>query len=143
MPPEEQLPPDTLLPCVGGMYSGEPVPTDVEVGPDGALYVSSLPGFPEAPGSGAVFRVDPATGEVERLYEGFSGAVDLAVDADGSVYVVELYAGLLTKVEPDGTRSSVELDSPGAVEVDRDGAVYVTTGVFGPGGQLLRYDSWD
>lgn len=143
VPPEEQLPPDTLLPCVGATYSGEPVPTDVELGPDGQYYVSSLPGFPEAPGSGAVFRVDPATGDVERLYEGFGGAVDLAVDADGTVYVAELFAGQLTRVSPDGSRESVPLDSPGAVEVDRDGAVWVTTGVFSPGGQLLRYDSWD
>jgi hypothetical protein len=83
-PPEEQLPPDALAACVGATFTGEPVPTDVERGPDGSLYVSSLPGFPEAPGTGAVFRVDPRTGDVEKLYDGFSGAVDLAVDADGT-----------------------------------------------------------
>ncbi|MBA3368363.1 MAG: ScyD/ScyE family protein, partial [Geodermatophilaceae bacterium] len=37
---------------VGRVYTSEPVPTDVEVGPDGFWYVSSLPGFPELPGTG-------------------------------------------------------------------------------------------
>lgn len=143
VPPEEAFPPDTLLACVGQTYTGEPVPTDVERGPDGALYVTSLPGFPEAAGSGAVYRVDPRTGDADRLYDGFSGAVDLAVGRDGTVYVAELSAGLLTRIGPSGERESVEVPSPGAVEVDRDGSVYVTTDVFGPGGQLVRYDSWD
>ncbi|MFC3689774.1 ScyD/ScyE family protein [Aquipuribacter hungaricus] len=142
VPPEQQLPPETLAGCVGETFTGEPVPTDVERGPDGTYYVSSLPGFPEAPGTGAVYRVDPRTGEAERWAEGFSGAVDVAVADDGTVYVVELFGGQLTRIAPDGGRSSVPLDSPGAVEVDRRGAVYVTTGVFGPGGQLLRYSSW-
>lgn len=142
-PPGEELPPDTLLACVGETYTAEPVPTDVERGPDGALYVSSLPGFPEAPGTGAVYRVDPRTGSVQRLHDGFHGAVDLAVGADGEVYVAELFGGRLTRVDTSGEREHVELPSPGAVEVGPDGSVYVSTGVFGPGGQLLRYDSWD
>ena len=141
VPPEEGLPDDLFVPCVGLTYLAEPVPTDVERGPDGALYVSSLPGFPEAPGTGAVFRVDPATGDVERLHEGFSGAVDLAVADDGTLYVAELFGGALTRVSPDGSRDSVLLDSPGAVEVGRDGALYVSTGVFGDG-SVLRYESW-
>ena len=143
VPPEMGLPPDTFLPCVGTQYLSEPVPTDVERGPDGAYYVSSLPGFPEAPGSGGVFRVDPRTGASERVVDGLTGAVDVAVAADGTIYVAELFAGQLTRVEPSGERTSVPLDAPGAVEVDRSGSVYVTTGVFGPGGQLLRYDGWE
>lgn len=141
LPPEDQLPPDTLAGCVGETFAAEPVPTDVERGPDGMLYVSSLPGFPEAPGTGGVFRVDPRTGASTRVLDGFDGAVDLAVAADGTVYVAELFGGRLTRVAPDGSRSSLELDGPGAVEVARDGTVYVTTGVFGDG-RLLRLGSW-
>ena len=33
--------------AVGQTFYGEPVPTDVEIGPEGDLYVSLLPGFPE------------------------------------------------------------------------------------------------
>jgi hypothetical protein len=143
VPPEEGLPPDLFEACVGLTYLAEPVPTDVELGPDGRYYVSSLPGFPEAPGTGAVYRVDPRTGSVKRLYDGFSGAVDLAVARNGTVYVAELFGGQLTRITKKGARSSIALDSPGAVEVDRKGRVYVTTGVFSEtGGTLLRYDRW-
>ncbi len=139
-----QVPPGTpedfLADCVGSSYLFEPVPTDVERGPDGALYVSSLPGFPEAPGTGAVYRVTNA-GQVTKLHDDLSGAVDLAVGADGTIYVAELFGGQLTRIAPDGSRDSAPMDSPGAVEVARDGSIYVTTGVFG-NGQLLRYPSF-
>ncbi len=40
--------------CVVGVtYAFEPVPTDVEVGKDGYLYVTTLPGGPESPALGA------------------------------------------------------------------------------------------
>lgn len=140
-PPEEQLPPDFLADCAGGDFLAEPVPTDVERGPDGSYYVSSLPGFPEAPGTGGVYRVSRTGGKVTRLHDGLSGAVDLAVAKDGTVYVAELFGGALTRISPDGARDSVELDSPGAVEVAEDGSIYVTTGVFG-NGRLLRFTTW-
>ena len=60
-----------LPPCVVGQtYDYEPVPTDVAVGPDGWLYVTSLPGGPEDPAfgaRGAVFKVNPDNGRVELL----------------------------------------------------------------------------
>ncbi|WP_421734905.1 ScyD/ScyE family protein [Cellulomonas sp.] len=50
---------------VGHEYNLEPVPTDVELGHDGWLYVSTLPGGPED-GSlgpiGSVYKVNPWTG---------------------------------------------------------------------------------
>ncbi|WP_336923515.1 ScyD/ScyE family protein [Aquipuribacter sp. SD81] len=141
--PPGELPPDLFEPCVGLTIRAEPVPTDVELGPDGMYYVSSLPGFPEAPGTGGVYRVDPRTGSATRLHDGLTGAVDLAVDSSGAVYVAELFAGQVTRIAPDGSRTSVPVDSPGAVEVDRHGAVYVTTGVFAEtGGSLLRWGAW-
>lgn len=122
---------------VGETYWGEPVPTDIEVGPDGHYYVSSLPGGPELPGSGSVFKIDSGTGAVSQVATGFSGAVDLAVAADGTIYVAELFAGQISKVV-DGTVSTVvALDSPGAIEVTRDGTIYATTGVFGPSGSVV------
>ena len=122
---------------VGETYWGEPVPTDIEVGPDGHYYVSSLPGAPELPGSGSVFKVDSGTGAVSQVATGLSGAVDLAVAADGTIYVAELFAGQISKIV-DGTVSTVvALDSPGAIEVTRDGTIYATTGVFGPSGSVV------
>lgn len=136
-PPEEQLPPDTLAGCVGATFYAEPVPTDVEVGPHGDYYVSSLPGFPEAPGSGSVFRVDRRTGAVDLVATGFSGAVDLAVARDGTIYVAELFGGQVSKVVDGDTVATLPLDSPSAVEVARDGTVYVAVGAFGPAASVV------
>lgn len=92
--------------CVVGLtYWLEPVPTDVEVGPDGMLYVSSLPGGPED-GSlgplGSVFVVDPHTGETTTLASGFLGATGLAVAKNGDVYVAELFADRISLVPAGG-----------------------------------------
>jgi len=122
---------------VGRVYSSEPVPTDVEVGPDGFWYVSSLPGGPELPGTGSVFRVNPDSGAVSLVARGFSGAVDLAVADDGTIYVAELNANRISSISNGLVSPVVDLFSPGAVEVADDGTVYATTGVFGPSGAVV------
>jgi hypothetical protein len=123
------------VPACGGLtYNGEPVPTDVEVGPDGHYYVSSLPGFPEAPGSGSVWRINSSTGELTQVAAGFSGAVDIAVAADGTIYVAELFAGQISAIAPDGSTSVVvQVDEPLALEIGPDGTLYATLGLEGPG----------
>lgn len=135
-PPEQQLPPDALVSCVGATYTGEPVPTDVEIGPRGELFVSGLPGFPELPGSGSVYRID-RQGTVSVVATGFSGAVDLAVARDGTIYVAELFGGQVSKVVDGQVVATLPLDSPSAVEITRDGTLYVATGAFGPSGSVV------
>ncbi|MFA9430776.1 ScyD/ScyE family protein [Egicoccus sp. AB-alg2] len=122
---------------VGQRFLAEPVPTDVEVGPDGDLYVSSLPGFPELPGMGGVFRVDRRSGAASSVATGLTGAVDLAVAGDGTIYVAELFAGRISAVSGGAVSTLVEVDSPAAIEVARDGTVYATTGAFGPSGAVV------
>ncbi len=122
---------------VGRIYTSEPVPTDVEVGPDGFWYVSSLPGFPELPNSGSVFRVNPDTGAVKLVARGFSGAVDLAVADDGTIYVAELDGNRISAISNGVVSKVVDLFSPGAVEIADDGTIYATTGVFGPSGSVV------
>lgn len=119
---------------VGETYYGEPVPTDVEVGPDGHYYVSSLPGGPEAPGSGSVWRINSSTGALTQVAAGFTGAVDIAVAADGTIYVAELFAGQISAIAPDGSTSVlVQVDEPVALEIGPDGTLYATLGLEGPG----------
>lgn len=122
---------------VGRIFTSEPVPTDVEVGPDGFWYVSALPGSPELPGSGSVYRVDPSTGEVSLVSRGFSGAVDLAVADDGTIYVAELFGNRISSLSDGVVTPVVDVFSPGAVEIADDGTIYATTGVFGPAGNVV------
>ena len=126
-----------LDPCVvGHPFSLEPVPTDVERGPDGKLYVSSLPGGPEdgSLGSiGSVYRIDPRTGTVTLLATGLSGATGLAVRDDGTVFVAELYANEVSSISRKGVVSTfLALNQPAGVEWS-NGRVYVSTDVFGDG----------
>lgn len=127
----------------------EAVPTEVVRGPDGALYVSTLTGFPFVPGVASIYRVVP--GMAPTVYAtGFTQITDFDFGPDGSLYVVQYAAtaplhmgpGSLVRVAPNGTRTTLAADlvQPTAVVVGPDGAVYVAhkSGVPG-GGEVLRF----
>lgn len=122
---------------VGRTYSSEPVPTDVEIGPDGDYYVSSLPGGPELPGTGSVFRIDAQSRAVSLVATGFSGAVDLAVADDGTIYVAEISGNRISQISNGVVSTVVDVFSPGAVEIGPDGTLYATVGIFGPAGDVV------
>ena len=108
---------------VGATYAFEPVPTDVEEGPNGMLYVTTLPGGPEDPSAGArgsVYRVDPFTGDSTRLATGFAGATNLAIGSDRTIYVAELFAGRISTVSKGKPKAYVSL--PGALAVEVSGS---------------------
>jgi streptogramin lyase len=131
--------------AVGESYAFEPVPTDVEVGPRGKLYVSSLPGGPED-GSvpGGVFTVNPKSGAVRRIASGLVSATGLDVSANGTVFVSELFAGKITRIPAGGSpRTYTEVPLPAAVELAR-GGLYATIGVLPgenepPAGMVVRF----
>lgn len=108
--------------CFAGVtYAFEAVPTDVERGPHGWLYISTLPGGPESPAlgaRGAVWKLNPRTGELRQVASGFLGATNLAVADDGTVYVTELFGGRIAAVDRKGNvTTAVEIDSPLSVEI--------------------------
>jgi hypothetical protein len=115
----------------GSTFLAESVPTDVEVGKDGWVYATSLPGGAEGPGApavGAVFKIHPKSGAVELVARGFVGATDLALGDRGEIYVTELFVGRVS-VLPRGSstpQTFLELPLPAAVEVDGR-TLYVTT----------------
>lgn len=150
------------VPPAGTLVESEGVPTAVAVGPDGAYYVGELRGFPATPGTSQVWRIapgtvgavcDPAaphTGACQVHADGFTSIVGLDAARDGSLYVVELSkaswigmqlgrspVGSLYRLAPDGgARTELvpgELILPGGVAVSKEGTVYVTHSVFGPG----------
>lgn len=131
------IPPDQGIPdCVlGSSVILEPVPTDIEIGPDGWLYVTTLPGGPETPalgGRGSVYKVNPKTGEVGLVASGFTTSTNLAVATDGTIYVTELFGGPegagQISVLPKGATEPVVLAAvpqPAAIEI-RSNRLFVT-----------------
>lgn len=117
--------------CVVGVtYRFEAVPTDVEVGRDGMLYVTTLPGGPESPvfgARGALWKVNPHTGKAKQLASGFLGATNLAIGAKGEIYVAEYFAGTISVVTHRKKAPYLDLANVVAVETGRDGSLWAGT----------------
>jgi hypothetical protein len=121
--------PDTC-PVVGLTYRFEAVPTDVEVGRDGYLYVTTLPGGPEDPSLGArgkVYRVNPHNGHIKLVASGFAGATNLAIGKHGKIFVAELFGGQISVIKHGKAHKYLSLPGVVAVEIDRSGALWAAT----------------
>ncbi len=129
--------------CVVGLtYNFEPVPTDVEVGKDGYLYVTTRAGGPDGLDLGArgkVYRVDPDNGEARELASGLAGATNLALSG-GRIYVVEADAGRISVLKRGVVSAYVDLPGVVAVEAGGHGSLYASTEwtAATPGGSLLQ-----
>ncbi|HEV7624698.1 MAG TPA: ScyD/ScyE family protein [Amnibacterium sp.] len=124
--------------CAGITYRFEPVPTDVEVGPHGQLYVTTLSAAPGP--SGSVWRL--SGGCAYRIATGFLGATNLAIGPGGRIFVAQLFGGTIAEVR-DGRPSTVAT-LPGVVGVEwANGHLYASTapavgGGTGPG-TIVRF----
>ncbi len=129
---------------VGQVYYSEPVPTDLEIGLDGQLYVTSLPGVPEGVTSGSIFKIDPRTGNGATIVTGLQTPTGLALDWFGNIFVAELQANRISVV-PAGTNKAelfTEAVLPADVDVDKK-TLYATTNVLPapdmpPNGMLVK-----
>ncbi len=111
---------------VGKKFALEAVPTDVEYGPDGKLYVTSLSGGPEDGSLGAngrLLRIDPATGAVTTIADHLLSPTGVAVAANGDVYVAQLFPGLISKMAAGSSklRTFAKVPFPAAVEATPTG----------------------
>ena len=128
------------------------VPDSVTVGPDRALYVGELTGWPYQLGRARVWRIDP--GQKPSLYaSGFTNISDLAFDGK-NLLVLELTAkglldpsspGALIRVSPSGARAviaSAGLAYPTGLAVGK-GLIYISNhGTYpatgtGPHGEVV------
>jgi hypothetical protein len=143
---------------VGRPAAGQPkpgcqwVPTSLARDAGGNIYVGGLVAL--APGKGQVVKLSPDGSRVLKRWRGFTAVTGVAVH-HGDVYVSQLFAdngqnnlpGKLTKVSPNGSRTSVQVPFPAGVAVSTTGNVFVSAfsvssakGSFGPGtsGQVWR-----
>lgn len=114
-----------------------PVPTSVEIGPDGDIYVGFLTGFP-FPAEGS--RVERwSGGELVETYEGLTAVTGLLVADDGTIYAVEHGTfeqgwgpGRVVTVSADGVTPVMEdLNAPYGIAQAPDGGIYVSIGSRG------------
>jgi hypothetical protein len=128
------------------MMPMQAVPTSAVVGPDGAIYVSQLTGFPFPVGGSTIWRIE-AGGEPTPYATGLTNVMDLAFAPDGTLWAVELagngllsgdITGALVSIPAGGGEPTVVategLMMPGGVAVDANGTVYVANGSQMPGG---------
>jgi hypothetical protein len=148
---------DNASPAGGPSFS---TPRGIAVEADGNILVSDLDAFP----GGGVIRVDPATGtrtvlssnEAPAEGPGFLAPAGLAVEPDGDILVMDLYAlggggllgGAVIRVDPvTGVRSVVSANTSPAgaptfvehteIALEHDGQILVTSPTVD---NLLRVD---
>lgn len=135
-------------------FATQAVPSNVAKGPDGAYYVSQFTGYPFPEGGAKIYRVG-ADGTSTVFADGFTQLTDLEFDPEGNLYALQ-YAnqsawkgnldGSVIKIATDGTRTTLlsgnGLESPSALTIGADGAVYVTNQGDRPGlGQVIRIEN--
>ena len=142
----------TLHPPLFDPFPVQSVPSCVTVGPDGALYVGELTGWPYAVGTARVWRI--AAGKKPSVFAtGFTNISDLAFDGD-NLLVLELASegllspqspGALVRLAPNGARTviaSAGLFEPTGLAVGH-GSIYISNyGTFtgtgtGPHGEVV------
>ena len=151
--PDRPVPAPPDIPDLPAELPIEAVPTAAVSGPDGALYVSQLTGFPSPKGAARIYRVIPGS-EPQVFAGGFTNVTDLAFGPDGSLYVLEFATngmlsggptGALIRVAPDGSRETLVsegLIAPTGLAVNRHGDVYISNkGPLAGAGEILRLDA--
>ena len=77
-----------------------------------------------------VASAPPATADDHVVADNLTSPLGFAVADDGTLYVAEAFAGLLTQIDPDGTRTELASAPPGSgtagVALTNNGSVYYT-----------------
>jgi hypothetical protein len=132
-----------------GADTFDEVPTSVQRGPDGALYVGQLTGFPFIPGVANVYRVSKS-GKVTVAATGFTNIIDIAFDKRGRLYVLEIFksgllsgdpTGALIRVNRNGSQTEIMSDgliTPGGLTIRGHSAYVSNCGTCAGAGEVLR-----
>jgi hypothetical protein len=145
---------DKSITRIADLSEGHPVLTAMARDGQGGIYVGNLTPAPYVDGTARVVRID-REGNVEQIWSNLTTVTGLALDADGTLYALEMATGndspasmrpgtgrLLRQTGPD-TYDVVAygLEYPIDLEIGPDGAYYVSMPAFGPNteaGLILR-----
>jgi sugar lactone lactonase YvrE len=134
------------------------VPTCLDVGRDGAVYVGQLTGHGNSGGAGAtaanVYRYAPRSGRLTVWQTGFSAITGCGFGANGDFYVTELDTtgflptgdpnGAVIQIAPDGRRTVLgqgKLFAPTGFLAGRDGSIYVANNtIWWPAGTIGEWN---
>jgi len=117
-----------------GDTSCDPVPTDVELGPDGYLYVSGLGAEVE----GHIYKVDQWTGQIVQTWGGLPPLTGIAVSSHGTIYASSIFAGVILKIGRDGSTSAASVPFPTDVEIGNGMIVVGSMPLTGGPGAVYR-----
>jgi hypothetical protein len=138
--------------------SSDAVPTCIDIGPDGALYIGELTGGGNAPGSSVVWRFTRRGHELTQWATGLTAVTGCGFGPEGKFYATEFSTagldnaapgtGAVVRVRPHSTspRTLVSnLNFPGGFAAGRDGSLFVSnwsispaTGGQAPSGEVVR-----
>ena len=124
--------------------ASDAVPTCIERGPDGALYIGQLTGGGNVPGSSSVWRYTAATG-LQVWATGLTAVTGCGFGADGQFYAVEFSklgldnaapgTGALVRVLPGSSSPQTVVDDlnfPGGFAGGSDGSLYFSNWSIAP-----------
>jgi hypothetical protein len=126
-----------------GVKGCDPVPTGIAVA-RGSVYVSTLGAL--APGAGRVYKLNPWSGRVQRVWKGLTAPTGVAVASNGTIYTSHVEGagtdpkkpGTITRIWH-GKRTSADVLMPIGLDY-QGGHLYATSGALaGPGmGQIVK-----
>jgi hypothetical protein len=128
------------------------VPTCLDMGPDGALYIGELTGFGNSGTAASVYRYEPSSGSLTVWQSGFSAITGCGFGANGDFYVTQFSTngfpsypdGVVIQISPDGTRTALgggTLFAPSGFLAGPDGSIYVANNtIWWPPGTTGRWN---
>lgn len=140
----------TVVKFIPNPPASDAVPTCVDRGPDGAIYIGELTGGGNTPGAAIVWRYSPSTGSLTKWATGLTAVTGCGFGRDGRFYSVEFSTLGLDNAAP-GTGAVVwsaphsstpvtvvgGLNFPGGFAAGRDGSLYVSDWSIAPSSQHL------
>jgi hypothetical protein len=133
------------------------VPTCLDMGPDGAVYIGQLTGRGSSSTAANVYRYEPSSGSLTVWQSGFSAISGCGFGANGDFYVTEFDTtgfpptgppdGVVIQIsKEDGTRTVLgegKLFAPAGFLAGPDGSIYVATntlffGTGSPTGEVVK-----